>query len=342
MTASRALHPVEAALADRPRIGFAGVGWIGLDRMKALMRSGAIEAAAIADSSPDMVAAALLEAPGARPASSFEELLAQDLDGIVIATPSALHARQSIAAFEAGLAVFCQKPLGRSRAEVEAVVAAARRADRLLGVDLSYRHTAGMKRIRDLVRGGELGRVFAADLTFHNAYGPDKAWFYDASLSGGGCLIDLGTHLVDLALWTLDVSSAAKVSGRLYAGGRALAGAGQAVEDYATAALVLEDGAEIRIACSWNLHGGQDADISAVFYADRGGAAFRNLGGSFYDFTAERLSGTSRETLAVPPDAWGGRAIVDWAGRLAAGGGFDPEAESHVEVARILDRIYGR
>ncbi|MCX9146072.1 Gfo/Idh/MocA family oxidoreductase [Erythrobacter sp. WG] len=58
------------------------------------------------------------------------------------ATPSALHAEQAIAALERGLAVFCQKPLGRSSAEVRAVIAAAEAAHRLLAVDFSYRHTA--------------------------------------------------------------------------------------------------------------------------------------------------------------------------------------------------------
>jgi predicted dehydrogenase len=54
------------------------------------------------------------------------------------------------------------------------------------------------------MRSGELGRVFAVDLVFHNAYGPDKPWFYDPELAGGGCVMDLGVHLVDLALWSLD------------------------------------------------------------------------------------------------------------------------------------------
>lgn len=325
-----------------PRIGFLGTGWIGLDRMKALKQSAIAEAAAIADPDPAMLAAALSHAPQAEAAASFEDLLAAGLDGIVIATPSALHAEQSIAALEAGLAVFCQKPLGRTAAEVEAVVAAARRADRLLDVDLSYRHTAGMRRIKEIVDAGQLGRIFSADLVFHNAYGPDKPWFYDPALSGGGCLIDLGTHLVDLALWVLDFPPVAEISGRLHAKGRTLSKAAEAVEDHATATITLESGAEIRIACSWNLHAGQDADIRAVFHGTEGGAAFRNIGGSFYDFTAERFAGTGREVLAEPPDAWGGQAIIDWAGRLARDNGFDPQIARHVETARILDSIYGR
>ena len=90
------------------------------------------------------------------------------------------------------------------------------------------------------------------------------------------------------------------------------------------------------------LQAGCDAEISAAFYGSGGGAALKNVGGSFYDFTAERYRGTARETLATPPDAWGGRAAADWAQRLAQRAGFDPQAERLVEVARVLDRIYGR
>ena len=73
-----------------------------------------------------------------------------------------------------------------------------------------------------------------------------------------------------------------------------------------------------------------------------GGAALRNVNGSFYDFTAERFRGTARETLAAPPDEWGGRAVCDWAARLAAGERFDPAAWQLVAVAETLDRLYER
>jgi len=329
-----------AARTARPRIGFLGVGWIGRHRMEAMIGTGVIEAAAIAEPSPEALAAALELAPEAEQCHGLDALLEAGLDGVVIATPSALHAEQTIRALEAGVAVFCQKPLGRTEAEVRACVAAARETDRLLAVDLSYRFTEGVARIRELLREGELGRVHAVDLTFHNAYGPDKPWFYDPALSGGGCVMDLGVHLVDLALWLVD-SPVIDVQSSLFAGGRPLGGAG-AAEDYAVATLTLESGCVVRLACSWKLHAGQDAVISAAFYGDRGGAALSNVGGSFYDFTAERFRGTSREILASPPDAWGGRAAADWASRLAAGEGFDPEVERLERVARVLDRIYGR
>jgi predicted dehydrogenase len=322
-----------------PRLGFLGVGWIGRHRLEAVASSGLATIAAIADASAEAAAAARDVAPEATLVTSLDDLLALDLDGVVIATPSALHAEQAIAALRRELAVFCQKPLARTSTEAREVVVAAEAADRLLGVDMSYRFTEGMQRIRALIQAGALGAVYAVDLVFHNAYGPDKAWFHDPALSGGGCLMDLGIHLVDLALWALDFPAVVATTGRRFAAGRPLADR-SVVEDYATARLDLASGAAVQLACSWRLPAGCDAVIGAAFYGTNGGAALRNVNGSFYDFTAERYQGTAREVLAAPPDAWGGRAVVDWVARLAAGERFDAAAWQPVEVASVLDRLY--
>jgi predicted dehydrogenase len=343
MTTLDAHAPAKAGAAV-PRLGFLGVGWIGQHRLEALARSGAARVAIVADPVTENARRAEACAPGVTIVPTLDALLDAELEGVVIATPSALHAEQAITALERGVAVFCQKPLGRTADEARAVVDAARRADRLLGVDLSYRHTAGMQRIRELIRAGELGHVYTVDLVFHNAYGPDKPWFYDVALSGGGCVIDLGIHLVDLALWTLGFPRVRGVASRLFARGAALTPPLTVVEDYADVRLDLESGAVIRLACSWNLPAGRDAVIEAAFYGTRGGAALRNVSGSFLDFTAERFRGTAHEVLCAPPDAWGGRAAVAWARQLGADGGraFDPAIERIIEVATVLDAIYGR
>jgi predicted dehydrogenase len=325
----------------RPRVGFLGVGWIGRNRMEAMLATGAIEAAAVADPSDAARAAALALAPDAAPVDSLAEMLALDLDGVVIATPSAGHAAEARSALERGVAVFCQKPLGRTGAEAAAVVAEAEKADRLLAVDLSYRHTDGMRALKQLVDLGALGAVFAADLTFHNAYGPDKPWFFDPTQSGGGCVVDLGVHLADLALWLLR-GEVTGVQAALFAGGARLTDPATQVEDFATATLTLGTGAMVRLACSWHAHAGRNAVIAAKLYGTRGGASFRNVGGSFYDFEADHFTGTSAHPLTREGEGWGGRAAADWARRLANGEGFDPEAHQLVTLAGVLDRIYGR
>jgi predicted dehydrogenase len=269
-------------------------------------------------------------------------MLTDAVAGVVIATPNALHAEQAIAALEAGKAVFCQKPLGRSRAETNRVVAAARAGGQLLGVDLSYRYTAAMQAVYQVVHSGDLGEIYGVELTFHNGYGPDKAWFYDPKLAGGGCVIDLGGHLVDLALWCLRFPEVDTVYSSLFRNGKRITAADGKVEDYATAGIRLKTGTQVSLSCSWQLPVGQQAVISAAFYGTRGGVACRNINGSFYDFVAERFSGTQTETLVLPPDDWPGRAGVVWANQLAAGAAFDPAGEEFVKVAGVLDRIYGR
>jgi predicted dehydrogenase len=326
----------------RPRLGFLGVGWIGRHRMRAILESCQAVAAGLADPEAGAAHEAASRAGGCAVVPSLDALLELDLDGVVIATPSALHAEQAVRALERGAAVFCQKPLGRTAGEARRVVEAARRADRLLGVDLSYRHVAGMEVVRTLAAGGALGGVYAVDLAFHNAYGPDRSWFHDARRSGGGCVMDLGIHLLDLGLWVLGFPEVLEVAATLRAGGRRVRGREHGgVEDWASAQLELASGAAVRLACSWRLPAGQDCAIEAAFYGTEGGAALRNVNGSFYDFTVERLHGTRRERIAGPPDPWGGRAAVAWARALGRGGRYDPEIERIVEVHATLDRIYG-
>ena len=335
------LPQVRAAVPRPPRLGFLGLGWIGLHRLAAIGRAGAAEIVAIVDPVEETFPAAAEHARTALRFTNANQLfdLAVDLDGVVIATPSAQHSHQCITALRRGLAVFCQKPLGRNTAEVSEVIAAARSNNRFLGVDFSYRYTRALQQIRQLVRGNQLGEIFAVDLVFHNAFGPQKPWFYDRKQSGGGCVMDLGIHLVDAALWVLD-QPIISVSSRLFQRGERINHFDSVCEDYAIARLDLANGATINLSCSWHLHAGRDAVIEASFYGSKGGAALRNVNGSFYDFVGERFNGTSRQILAEPPDEWFGRAAVEWARRLAIDGRFDPEIERAIEVATALDAIY--
>lgn len=334
-----------------PRLGFAGVGWIGLNRLRAVAAESAANIVCIADTCVEAAAHAVeaveqlsgRRAKAIQPASSFEELLDKELDGVVIATPSGLHARQTIAALERGCAVFCQKPLALTANETALTVQTARAHDRLLAVDFCYRTVAGVGRMVELARSGTIGEIFAADLVFHNAYGPDKAWFYDLAQSGGGCVMDLGVHLVDLLLLVMDYAPRTAVRSRLYAGGKLLAKPLNRLEDHALAEIEFATGTSARIACSWRLSAGQDAIIEASFYGTRGAVMLRNVHGSFYDFTVEHCEGTHRYTLASGPDEWGGRGVNGWARQLATGSGFDARSAARLQdVADVIDAIYGR
>lgn len=332
----------DKAAAILPRVGFLGVGWIGLSRMQALVDGGHIVPSAVVDPSDEAANAAIRLAPDAKRYASFEEMLAQKLDGIVIATPTAAHAQQAIAALRAGSAVFCQKPLACDSASTRRVIEEAQAADRLLGVDMSYRHLQGMQAIRTLIAAGSIGQVYCVDLIFHNAYGPDKEWFYRPELSGGGCVIDLGVHLVDLAMWSLGATKVSAMASRLFAKGRRIMNIVEQVEDHAIAQFELDDRITINLACSWRLSAGTDAIIDAFFHGTRGGLELHNVNGSFYEFRAERYSGTQREILSNPPEQWQGSAVNEWAKRLAACRRFDQSALEVLHVAEALDLIYGR
>jgi predicted dehydrogenase len=104
------------------RLGFVGVGWIGRNRMEAMLACPYTEAIAICEPNPEMAQEAGKLAPDAQLVGSLDEMLALKPDGVVIATPSAMHADQCIRALEAGAAVFCQKPLGRNEAESAALI----------------------------------------------------------------------------------------------------------------------------------------------------------------------------------------------------------------------------
>jgi predicted dehydrogenase len=335
-----ALAPAPALARIQPRLGFLGLGWIGRNRMQAIAEAAAARICAIAEPCEELRREAARLIPNAAVGESFTDFDGMDLDGVVIATPSALHAEQTMAALQRGWAVFCQKPLGRNAAEVRSLIDTARRVDRLLAIDLSYRFVTEVRCVHELIASGALGDVYAADLVFHNAYGPDKPWYYDVKLSGGGCVMDLGIHLVDLALWCLGFPQVEKVSSRLFAAGQRLRARMDKVEDYATARLELANGAVVNITCSWRAAVGCDAIISGTFFGTRAGAAFRNLKGSFYHFTAERYQGTKSETLACTTEPWGGRAAVEWAERLGKTRLFDREAEKYIASADVLDSIY--
>ena len=118
--------------------------------MGCVIESGAAQVVAVADTDPEAARTAATES-GAEIAHDMGALCRMPIDGIMIATPSAMHAEQAITALRAGKSVFCQKPLARSAAETAAVIAAARGSGRLLGVDFSYRHVGGVPQMRELV-----------------------------------------------------------------------------------------------------------------------------------------------------------------------------------------------
>ena len=330
---------MEIAEQSKPKVGFLGVGWIGKNRMEALEQAGLTDNYAICDPQDISISETLLVQPNARVNHCYEDLLAEQVEGIIIATPSALHASQAIQAFRAGKAVFCQKPLGRSLAETIAVVREAKKTDKLLGVDFCYRYTKGIQALKDVLEEEKLGKIYKVEAVFHNAYGPDKEWFYNPKLSGGGCLIDLGSHLVDLMVYLFDTHELEVVYTNILSNGYKMVNQDEQVEDYAEAILAGKH-IKFQLACSWRLSVGKDAEISFKVFGTTGAACFTNVNGSFYDFKLDLYKQNQTETLVDQPDDWGVRAISNWASKLAKGNKFDPDNHELIKTAMIIEDIY--
>ena len=335
-------HILDAFIAPiKPKLGFIGIGHVGTTQMQMLMDEHIADCCTLYDPSLDAASMAAAMQSGITVSNSLADILSQDLDGVVVASPTAMHGDHCIAALKTSKAVFCHQPLAPTVAETQQIFEAARVTNKLLSVDFSYRYLPGVETLKQKVAMGEFGEIYAADLVFHSAYGPDKTWNYNVSTSGGGCVMDLGTHLIDLAIFILGNRDIKQVSSNLMQRGKALLPPYEATEDYATAEF-LHGRTRTRLTCSWGMHAGRDAIIELRFYGTLGGGSITNVNGSFNDFEVHQFAGNRREKIARATGEHGGRALIDWAKTLCNTNRFDPDIEQIIPVADVVDRIYCR
>jgi predicted dehydrogenase len=161
----------------------------------------AVEIAAVADADAARRAAARRATPGAADFGDFRELLARaEIDAAVVALPNALHAEATRAALARGLHVYVEKPLALAAAEARALAAAGRAAERVAMIGFNYRFNPSHERARTLHRGGRIGALVAMRSVFTTAERDLPAW-KRARATGGGALLDLASHQIDLAAW---------------------------------------------------------------------------------------------------------------------------------------------
>jgi predicted dehydrogenase len=142
------------------RVAVVGAGYWGINHVRAFSHARGCELVAVCDRDDKALARAEELAPRARRVHEFSEALADDVDAVVLATPAVAHAEQSLQALAAGKHVFVEKPMALSAADAEAVVDAAARAKKTLMVGHLMLYHPGYERLRELVRGGELGEVY--------------------------------------------------------------------------------------------------------------------------------------------------------------------------------------
>ncbi|HLY27054.1 MAG TPA: Gfo/Idh/MocA family oxidoreductase, partial [Aggregatilineales bacterium] len=147
--------------------------------------------------------------------TDYRKMLSEaKLDVVSICLPNALHAEVTLTALNAGAHVLCEKPLAPTVEQAEQMLAAATRHNRKLMVGYNYRYRADVQWVHRLVESGQLGEVYHIYASWRRETGiPGGGWFGNKKLAGGGALIDLGVHVLDLALYMLDFPQALTVSG---------------------------------------------------------------------------------------------------------------------------------
>ncbi|MBU6401351.1 MAG: Gfo/Idh/MocA family oxidoreductase [Verrucomicrobia bacterium] len=186
------------------RIGFAGIGAMGLSHLKAMHvdQGGRAEAVAIGSRNTANIDRAHELAPNARVFADDRALIRSDLDGVFISTPNGLHARLALETLRAGRHLFLEKPVGITRAECRQVLAAAAQTDRVVMVGHELRYAPVFQRIKTLVDAGEIGQprlVWTRE--FRGPFQKKSGnWLQDNRWSGGA-LVDKSCHHFDLMNW---------------------------------------------------------------------------------------------------------------------------------------------
>jgi predicted dehydrogenase len=187
------------------RVALVGCGLISESHVKAYQQhAGRACITVCCDIDSDKAAARAAQAGGARAVTSYEEVLAdRDVDAVEICTPHHLHTEAVIAAARAGKHILCQKPLAKTIAECDAMIAAAREAGVVLFYGEITRTMPAAVEARRAVDAGRIGTLIGVQGTYAHWQGGaylSTAWRYDPRITGGGQLLDGGIHYVDMML----------------------------------------------------------------------------------------------------------------------------------------------
>ena len=254
---------------SKVRVGVIGCGGIAngkhLPALKALPN---VKMVAFCDLIRERAEKALKEygAEGAKVYDTYEELVADPtIDVVHVLTPNKAHAPISIAAMEAGKDVMCEKPMAKTAADARAMVECAKRTGKTLTIGYQNRFRPDSLYLKKCCEAGDLGEVYYARAhAIRRRAVPTWGVFLDEEAQGGGPLIDIGTHALDLTLWEMNNYEVESVMGSVY---RKLADTKDAanawgpwdpekftVEDSAMGFIKMKNGATIVLEASWALN----------------------------------------------------------------------------------------
>jgi predicted dehydrogenase len=290
--------------------------------------------------------------PADRCYTDWKKLLSEakklGLSGVSVALPNFLHAPVTLAAFGAGLHVLCEKPMAMSARQAKAMLDASRKSRKKLMINFSYRFTEQSQALKRYVDGGSLGDIYFGRTVWHRRRGLPGlgGWFGIKEFSGGGPIIDLGVHRLDLVMWLMGNPRPLTVSGSTFGvvGPRLAKEQGKKfdVEDLGCALIRFDNGATIILEASWAGLSEKAEDQVTQLWATRGGIIQRNINDA-YQYEA-RVYTESHGTL------WETRLQQTTTPTPSACGEFidailenrEPSASGQhgLDVQNILDAIY--
>ncbi|HEX2999212.1 MAG TPA: Gfo/Idh/MocA family oxidoreductase [Armatimonadota bacterium] len=270
------------------------------------------------------------------------------LEAVSVALPNFLHAPVTIAALKAGLHVMCEKPLAMNAQEGEAMVAAAKAAGKQLMVHFNTRYQEPSRFARKIVDEGLVGPIYFGRTGWHRNRGIPGGiggWFTSKERAGGGPLIDLGVHRLDLALWLMDYPKPVAVTGSTYSElGKELCqreGREFDVEDLAAGFIRFENGASLILESSWATNTGRANEGFTTLMGLKGGLYLHNEGEG-YEFRGHAYHEVGGQLVEVqqkqplPPATPQG----DFVKALLAGKPVPASGDQGLQVMRILDALY--
>ncbi|HOB09852.1 MAG: Gfo/Idh/MocA family oxidoreductase [Limnochordia bacterium] len=278
---------------DRLRVGIIGCGGIANGKhLPAVAKIPEAEMVAFCDIILSRAEAAKTKygTKDAKVYRDYEELLADpSIDVVHVLTPNKWHAPMTIAALQAGKHVMCEKPMAKTAVEARAMVEAAKATGKLLTIGYQNRYRSDVQYLHNVCRAGELGEIYfaKAHALRRNAV-PTWGVFLDAEAQGGGPLIDIGTHALDLTLWLMDNYEPKYVVGTVYRKlaenrDKALANSfgpwdpkEYTVEDSAFGFVVMKNGATVFLESSWALNTLEIGEAQTTLCGTLGGADMRN------------------------------------------------------------------
>lgn len=345
-------------MGEKLRVGVVGLGYAGGRHLAGYAELPDVEVIALAGLETDRLEKMATEHGIPHRYEHWEDLLARDdLDVVSVCTPTFLHAPIAIAALRGGRHVLCEKPLARSCAEAEQMVRAAREAGRVLDVVFNYRHRGDVEALRRYVEAGTLGRIYHAKASWLRRSGIPTigSWFTNKEMAGGGPLIDIGVHILDLALYLLDEPRVQAVSAATYAelgpqgrGGspfssKQLVGSAYEVEDLATAFLRLEGGATLWLEASWATYTDAGDDMRIMLLGNEGGADMNVRNYSWEDTLRiyTDVAGNAAEIRPLLHRGEGHIGVVrDFVETVRGGDWSGHVGEAGLTRARVIDACY--